>query len=441
MEEEEAIYEPEDEGSRLPPDAQMASDIFNRENVDGILDRGVGTYLALQTMRYMNLGIPRQCTVKDIIFLIDGVESEGDFIEETYINFFVECLNIIKNEFSTGEDEEPEDVFDIDEKFIQERLSDLQPVEDQEFTFTFTSFLVQNAEITGITALEKFEALLSVSLKTNFVQDISPLCKLPRLKHIDLFENKVTEIKDLEFPQLETLNLSHNNILCVESLRAPKLKSLNLSNNKIFFIAPFAFQDCSSLEELNLGTNSIRTLKEQCFQGLCSLKSLKIEANQLTNMILGFTRDMKKLADLDVSDNPIQALQGIDILTGLEVLDIHKTNIEQPIDLACVRDIVGLKYLYIYESPLADFELVRLELIHLLPQLEEIDEQQITYQERQDAEQLMAERAAEEQRALEEELALQEATNEEEEGDELRGEYDLYGNVPEEISGEVAEGE
>jgi hypothetical protein len=419
MAEEEEVNQPDEpaeEVPKLPFDAQMASDIFSRENVDGIMDRGLGTFHALNTIRRLIPNMPVSCVVRDLLFMIEGVGTEGDFIEETFINFFVECLAIVKREFTGADEDEVEEPFSLTEEFIADRLSDLQPVEGAEFTFTFTCFLVQSAEITNVEALASFDALLTVSLKSNLISDLSAFAKLGRLKRLDLTENRVHSFGGLRFPSLETLILAKNQIVALDQFDAPKLQKMDLSGNRVFFIGPFTFLKTPSLETLILSTNNLRVLREQCFVGLSNLKSLKLSENQLPAVFLGISKDLTSLADLDLGDNPLQSLSGLDRLTALEVLDVHKTAVEQPMDFSPLIDHCPLKYLYIYETPLADMENVKLELIHILPLLEEIDEQAVTFSDRQDSDQLFADRAAEELRMFEEMRAAAMGPLEEEDG-------------------------
>ena len=396
------------EESNISPEAKTASIIFHKENVDNILNRGVGTFQALQALKKMNLNIPSRCQVKDLLFLIEQIEGEGDFIEETYITYFLECHRIIKSEFILQDEEEVEP-FSIDHKFINDRLSDLQPIDGSSYNFSFTSFLVHQAEITNIMALSDYPALLNISLKSNLIKDISPLSKLQNLKTIDLSENKITELKSLSFPHLETLNLQQNQILYIENLYAPNLKTLNLSQNRIFFISDHAFDSCKQLTELNLSQNNFHALKESCFDGLVSLKSLKLGQNQLKDISCGMSSDLQSLNDLDLSENPeLKDLLGLHKLSKLEILDLHKTGIEAISDLKIISDEnIPIKYLYIFETPMTDVENVRLELIHIFPSLEEIDETAITINEKQESEQMINEREEALRREKEEQEALE----------------------------------
>jgi hypothetical protein len=65
-----------EEGVKLPADAQMASDIFGREAIDGIRDCGVGTFQALEVIRRIVPRIPSSYVPRDCLFLIESVGTE-----------------------------------------------------------------------------------------------------------------------------------------------------------------------------------------------------------------------------------------------------------------------------------------------------------------------------------------------------------------------------
>jgi len=424
MEEEDVeVY---DDAPKLPVDSQMAADIFARENVDGILERGIGTFHAMNFIRKMFPRIPMACSVRDILFLIDSVATEGDFIEETFMTFFLECLTIARQEVEGGEEDADEEEFAVTQEFIADRLSDLQPLEGSDFSFNFTSFLVQNAEITNIDAIVGFEAIQTVSLKRNLVTDLTPLSRLPRIKRIDLSENKVKTISGLAFPTLESLVLTGNKLVCIESLDAPRLKSLDVSSNRIFFIAPLAFCRSPALETVNLSANNIKEFKEQCLAGLAKLKTLKMSGNGFRKIVNAICADLVSLTDLDISDCPLVSLTGLQQCRELEVLDVHKTGLEQPVDFLLLAGCRKLKHLYTYESPVAEFENVRIKLIHILPGLEEINEEAVTAADRQESEDFFNERAMEEQRMIDESHLAGQGENEEEQlGEETAHEFDV----------------
>ena len=421
MEEEDFAQE---DGPKLPPDAQLASDIFKRENIDGVLNRELGTFYALDAIR-RNL-LPPTCTVSDILYMVESISSEGDFIEETFITFFTECLGLVKNEVGAGEEDEPEDEeFSLTEDFIADRLSDLQPVDDAHLSFNFASFLIQSAEIVKIDALADFASLLNVSLKTNLIKDITPLTRLPKLRTLDLTENRVRSLAGLRFPSLEKLVLTNNKLFALEPFEAPHLRELDVSQNKIFFVAPYALAGSPEIEIVNASQNSIRQFAQMCFGGLKKLRVLRLSENQYTDIGNVLCTDLVSLKELDVSDNQIVSLAGMEKLPALEHLDVHKTGIEQVMDFGCMTDMCPVKKLFIAESPVADVDQVRLELIHILPTLEEIDEEPVTFAEKQDSDALFKERLAEEERLIREQMAALAGEEEEEKmGEEISSVYE-----------------
>lgn len=390
----------------LPPEQRIPIEIFRRESIDGKLDTKIATFLSINAIKSMNIGIPPCCTVKDILFIVEDVRSDDKyFTEDTFISYFGECLKAIQTEFMFIEEEEDSESFELTKDFIQERLSDLQQIEDSDFCFTFTSFCVQAADISDLSLLVDYESLTTISLKNNIISDFSPLEKMPRLKNLDLTENKIKSIRSVSFPVLEKLNLSKNKITFIESYDMPKLKDLNFSENKIFFIAPLAFSKCPSLETLDLSMNNLQDIREGAFDGLENLKKLKLNINSIISISNCCSKDLKNLNELDLSENPLQTINGIECINGLKNFDLHKTSLEKLESISPLKALNQLNRLSIFDTSIEDIEDSRLEIIHLVPSLEEIDDQVVTVNERQDSQALFEQRAEEERIRLAEEAA------------------------------------
>lgn len=269
--------------------------MFQLESVDNVLDAGVASYCVLQYLTNKFPIIPEEAQPTDFLYLLDQIEVQQDFTEKTFEVFFSQCVKAFESEFFEEHLEENEDRLKLTEEFVTNRLSDLQNI--SKFNFTFTSFLVKEAEIGDISVLKNFTALTNISLKSNLVNDLSSLCELPNLVNLDLSENKVSAIKGINFPSLETFNLNQNTILVIDSISAPKLKSFDLSQNRILFISPNSF-DCPKLETLILSQNALKSLRESTFSGLLSLKALKISSNQLKSIRSIASNDLSNLVDL-----------------------------------------------------------------------------------------------------------------------------------------------
>lgn len=113
---------------------------------------------------------------------------------------------------------------------------------------------------------------------------------------------------------LKNLNLQENDIaeVPVESLRHLKLLSLlDLSHNRITHIPDGAFRTLKKLTSLKLSDNNV-TLSSGAFQGLeTSLKNLNLKGTNQKIIPTGI-RGLKTLAFLDMSQNNIRDLPGID---------------------------------------------------------------------------------------------------------------------------------
>ncbi|OHT09296.1 leucine-rich repeat-containing protein 23-like protein [Tritrichomonas foetus] len=409
----------------FPPEKQIPLDIFQVENIDGIIDCHLAAYFTIYAIRKMDLPIPSDCTVKDLLFMIEGIYLEEDFTKDQFLEFFAQCYKEIKDEFLNEDDEfdEEEEYFELTPKFIQDHLSDLQPVEGSDFCFTFSAFCLRNADVTDVKPIAEFESLTTISLKSNFIRDISPLQKMPRLKNLDLTGNIIRKIKQFNFPVLEDLNLSKNIINTVESINCPKLKVLNVSENKIFYIAPYMLEKCPSLEVLDFSTNLIRDIREGTFVGLKKLKELKLNINMLTSLAYSISKDLREVTSIDLSDNPLNNLNGLDYLISLKTCDLHKTALSTLKELQPLFGHPCLKVLNIYETALYDVDDIRLDIIHLCPTIEVIDEEPVTFNERLDSEALIAYRKEEEEEEEENELLQTEIYTEEEDTDNVNYEF------------------
>lgn len=76
---------------------------------------------------------------------------------------------------------------------------------------------------------------------------------------------------------------------------------------------------------------------------------------------------------LDLSYNKIEILEGLQELTKLEELWINSNEIQNFADLNILTSNKGLRVLYVWGNPVAQFPSLRQKLISILPELEQID--------------------------------------------------------------------
>jgi hypothetical protein len=104
------------------------------------------------------------------------------------------------------------------------------------------------------------------------------------------------------------------------------------------------------------------------------------------------------LKQLSLVDNPVESIEGIGALPALENLDIKQTSLETIKQLRPLVDLKALKNVSFDGAPVASVDAFRSDVILLLPWLETIDEEAISFGDRQEAISLDEERKAEAER-------------------------------------------
>ena len=154
-------------------------------------------------------------------------------------------------------------------------------------------------------------ALTELDLGKNQLAEL-PELSLPVLIRLDLSHNKLTAIPFLgSLPLLEELDMGHNALTQLANLstqeRAPyvHLKSLDLSYNNLTWI-PAQLDHCSNLQYLYINNNSLTELPR--LPHLEILLVFHAQHNQFTEQpIMGL---WEWLADIDLSHNALTAIHG-----------------------------------------------------------------------------------------------------------------------------------
>ncbi len=135
---------------------------------------------------------------------------------------------------------------------------------------TLEGFTLDRGEVLTLEGFEQLKSLKALSLRGNFIQEISNLGQLKKLITLNLSGNEIktaTPLVGLE--NLEFLNLSHNQISFAFGCSFKRLRRLDVSYNKIqqlFLEGNGNFL----LEEINISNNPLSEIK-----GKSSLPALK----------------------------------------------------------------------------------------------------------------------------------------------------------------------
>lgn len=179
----------------------------------------------------------------------------------------------------------------IEENYI----SDPSPLADMQ---TLKNLVANNNPIRDISSLSALGRLSIISLKQTNVTDISPLAKIQSLECVDLFDTPCLDFSPmLELPRLDYINLSDSSegdvavVVQNKSIRAIMAHRCGLSGLDLFFEMP-------KLVRLDLWQNDISDLS-----GIDKLKNLTILGLNYTAVtdLTPLTR-LKKLKELDICD-------------------------------------------------------------------------------------------------------------------------------------------
>ena len=188
--------------------------------------------------------------------------------------------------------------------------------------------LSNNKNLDDIKTISALRQLETIKLANMNLKDISFLKDLPFLRTLDISGNEIDNIKGLEnLSQVEILNLAKTNISNLENIKSfIKIRDLNLASNKIDDLSSFLSSvNLQSLKALNLEDNSFDSiealLKFTDLENL-SLASTKLEASQFPHL-----KQLKNLQSLNLSDSSFYNFNSIDTLNNIKDLNLADTQV------------------------------------------------------------------------------------------------------------------
>ena len=323
------------------------------------------------------------------------------------------------------EDEEEEELEGIvlDEETLVPHLGILDSPNNLEYSYT--KLLLNESEVRDAKILADYPHLRFISLASNNLRFVPWLAAMESAVYVDLHGNQIKILPEFEkeIPNLITFNLQGNKIRNIPVLPFPILTKIDMSENMVKMIAPAAFEKIAQLRTIKLSQNKIRRITSDTFKGLKNLRRLYLDNNQIKFVADDAWHELESLRKLDLSENRIRNLKSFaEVRPNLAVLLLAGNQIKKLTDVETTfKEYKELRELTTTGNPLNDEEEYRLRLIYALPQLKKIDdEEEITAEDREQAEQYIADKKAEEeeQKRLEEEARR--AEEEEEEAERRR---------------------
>ena len=229
------------------------------------------------------------------------------------------------------------------------RIEDIRPLAN--LTQLRRADLDRN-EIVDVRPLAHLANLESLDLRVNRITDISPLANLRLLAELRLDGNQIEDISPLaNLTNLVALWLNDNRITDVTALaNLTQLTVLLLSNNRIVDVSPLA--NLTNLEQLDTHNNPIFDPDSPLVEVPDpNLRTAVREALNLPHGAPLTQASMNRLTDLDVRDQGIANLTGLEFATNLDVLVIAYNSIT---DLRPIAGLTKLERLYAWSIPRLD---------------------------------------------------------------------------------------
>lgn len=193
-----------------------------------------------------------------------------------------------------------------------------------EFATGLEALVLRSNQIEDLTPLQNLTALRSLEIDDNAITDLSPIADLTQLIQLFAHNNTITQLDGLEnMNQLEDLILFDNQIANLEPIRnLRQLKRLNLSQNQIVALDPL--RELNNLEVLFLASNKICDI--HALRPHDSLQQLNLSDNRLTDV--SPLADKSSLTSVDFRYNYLDETEEdlLGLLVGASGISLQANN-------------------------------------------------------------------------------------------------------------------
>ncbi|XP_048035036.1 leucine-rich repeat-containing protein 23 isoform X3 [Megalobrama amblycephala] len=236
--------------------------------------------------------------------------------------------------------------------------------------------------LTDLALISSFIHLRYLDISSNHLSDFSPLAGLTQLLWVKGDGNLLQTFEGQPFGQLtylQWLSFANNRLFDVKGIGGPALETLNLTGNGIQTMQGLEYHNLTNLVTLEFRGNCLETTDAIY---LPNLRHLYLAQNNLKR--LEGLEKLENLNTLNLRDNQLETLDGLSPnMKSLQYLNVRGNLISS---MRALRNLesVGqtLKALVLLENPLAKTDDYRMYVISHLPQLERLDKDPITAEEK-----------------------------------------------------------
>ncbi|XP_034027385.1 leucine-rich repeat-containing protein 23 [Thalassophryne amazonica] len=250
---------------------------------------------------------------------------------------------------------------------------------------------LKNKGLSDISAISSYVHLRFVDVSNNHLCDLSPLASLTHLLWVKVDNNAVTSLKLKPLGQLtylQWMSMAENQLTDLEGLVGPALENLNVSGNSIQRVDGLRTGCFDNLVTLELRGNQLDTTDGIY---LPNLRRLYLAQN-LIKRLEGLER-LQHLTTLHLRDNQLVSLDGLSSnMKCMQYLNVRGNTISNQDALRCLASVSrSLQVLVLSENPVEEMADYRLCVLVYVPQLERLDKDLISDEERTEAKEIAEE--------------------------------------------------
>ncbi|XP_038595620.1 leucine-rich repeat-containing protein 23 [Micropterus salmoides] len=249
----------------------------------------------------------------------------------------------------------------------------------------FVKLDLKDNGLSDITAVSSFIHLRFLDVSNNHLTDLSPLASLTQLLWLKVDCNAVACFKGQPFTQLtylQWLSMASNRLTDLDGLVGPALESLNLTGNGLKTVNGLQGGCFANLVTLELRGNHLDSIDGI---NLPNLRQLYLAQNVIKHL-KGLER-LEHLTTFHLRDNQLDTLEGLSPnMKCLQYLNVRGNAILYENALKCLGLVSKtLRALVLSENPLVETNDYRLSVLVLLPNLERLDKDLVSPEERTEA--------------------------------------------------------
>ncbi|GFR51283.1 hypothetical protein Agub_g13641 [Astrephomene gubernaculifera] len=250
---------------------------------------------------------------------------------------------------------------------------------------------------------EDMEGLQELNLDSNMLVEVSALALLRNLVVLRLNNNRLGEECCFNTTRMMERNPELARALAARQLAAqqagsgghmqweifPNLQVLQLGGNQVSSVSSLQLGALTGLRSLFLQANDITRIEG--LDGLINLQELVLDRNRIRYIDPDALTGLPKLRELRLEENGLRSLSGFNYLArSLQALHVGSNRIGEPADLDRLTCLTGLVEVTLAGNPISRKNTYRAMVIAKCPRIQVLDQQMVTAEERDYAEQLFA---------------------------------------------------